>query len=176
MKLPKELGSLHDLKTRELQAFDKMAQWHDLLDDCYEYFLPNRNLFDSAVAGSKKMDRIFDSTAIEAIQQGASKLQENIAPIWGNWATFAPSLSVIKALESGEFDVSEEQVRQNLEDQADIVFDYINRSNFATQFFEHALDLLVGTGTLRIDETDNNDMPLVFNAIPQKGIAFEEGP
>ena len=176
MKLPKELGSLHDLKTRELQAFDKMAQWHDLLDDCYEYFLPNRNLFDSAVSGSKKMDRIFDSTAIEAIQQGASKLQENIAPIWGNWATFAPSLSVIKALESGEFDVSEEQVRQNLEDQADIVFDYINRSNFATQFFEHALDLLVGTGTLRIDETDNNDMPLVFNAIPQKGIAFEEGP
>ena len=176
MKLPKELGSLHDLKTRELQAFDKMAQWHNLLDDCYEYFLPNRNLFDSAVAGSKKMDRIFDSTAIEAIQQGASKLQENIAPIWGNWATFAPSLSVIKALESGEFDVSEEDVRQNLEDQADIVFDYINRSNFATQFFEHALDLLVGTGTLRIDETDNNDMPLVFNAIPQKGIAFEEGP
>ena len=176
MKLPKELGSLHDLKTRELQAFDKMAQWHNLLDDCYEYFLPNRNLFDSAVSGSKKMDRIFDSTAIEAIQQGASKLQENIAPIWGNWATFAPSLSVIKALESGEFDVSEEQVRQNLEDQADIVFDYINRSNFATQFFEHALDLLVGTGTLRIDETDNNDMPLVFNAIPQKGIAFEEGP
>ena len=176
MKLPKELGSLHDLKIRESQAFSKMAQWHDLLDDCYEYFLPNRNLFDSAVAGSKKMDRIFDSTAIEAIQQGASKLQENIAPIWGNWATFAPSLSVIKALESGEFDVSEEQVRQNLEDQADIVFDYINRSNFATQFFEHALDLLVGTGTLRIDETDNNDMPLVFNAIPQKGIAFEEGP
>ena len=176
MKLPKELGSLQDLKTRESQAFSKMAQWHDLLDDCYEYFLPNRNLFDTVVSGSKKMDRIFDSTAIEAIQQGASKLQENIAPIWGNWATFAPSLSVIKALESGEFDVSEEEVRQNLENQADIVFDYINRSNFATQFFEHALDLLVGTGTLRIDETDNNDMPLVFNAIPQKGIAFEEGP
>ena len=87
MKLPKELGSLEDLKTRESQAFNKMASWYDLLDDCYEYFLPNRNLFDSNTTGSKKMDRIFDSTAIEAIQQGASKLQENIAPIWSNWAT-----------------------------------------------------------------------------------------
>ena len=127
MKLPKELGSLQDLKARESVAFNKMASWYDLLDDTYEYFLPNRNLFDSNTAGSKKMDRIFDSTAIEAIQQGASKLQENIAPIWSNWATFAPSLNVVKALETGEFDVSEEDIRKNLEEQADIVFDFINR-------------------------------------------------
>ena len=176
MKLPKELGSLHDLKTREQQAFQKMALWHDLLDDCYEYFLPNRNLFDDFATGQKKMDRIFDSTAIEAIQQGASKLQENIAPIWGNWATFAPSVSVLNMLESGDYDVSEEEIRANLEQQATIVFDYINRSNFGTQFFEHALDLLIGTGTLRIDEDESDDMPIIFNAIPQKGIAFEEGP
>lgn len=176
MKLPKELGSLQDLKTRESQAFNRMRSWHELLDDCYEYFLPNRNLFDTVVSGQKKMDRIFDSTAIEAIQQGASKLQENIAPIWSNWATFAPSVSVMQQLDSGQYDVTEEDIRQNLETQAEIVFDYINRSNFATQFYEHALDLLVGTGTLRIDETDEDNMPLVFNAIPQKGIAFEEGP
>jgi hypothetical protein len=79
-------------------------------------------------------------------------------------------------LATGQFDVTEEQIRANLQDQAEIVFDYINRSNFATQFFEHALDLLIGTGTLRIDEEDNDDMPIVFHAIPQKGIAFEEGP
>ena len=176
MKLPKELGSLQDLQKRESQAFNRMRSWHKLLDDCYEYFLPNRNLFDTVVSGQKKMDRIFDSTAIEAIQQGASKLQENIAPIWSNWATFAPSVSVMQQLDSGQYDVTEEDIRQNLETQAEIVFDYINRSNFATQFYEHSLDLLVGTGTLRIDETDEDNMPIVFNAIPQKGIAFEEGP
>ena len=176
MKLPAELGTLHDLKTREQQAFEKMALWHDLLDDAYEYFLPNRNLFDDFGTGQRKMDRIFDSTAIEAIQQGASKLQENIAPIWGSWATFAPSTSVIQMLKSEDYGVSEEEIRANLEEQATIVFDYINRSNFGTQFFEHALDLLIGTGTLRIDEDPNDDMPLIFNAIPQKGIAFEEGP
>jgi hypothetical protein len=176
MQIPKELGSYEDIKRREADAFKRMSNWHDLLDDVYEYFLPNRNLFDDFAKGQKKMDRIFDSTAMEAIQQAASKLQENIAPIQARWATFAPSNEIVNELESGDFDVTEKDIRENLESQATIVFDYINRSNFATQFFEHALDLLVGTGTLRIDEADDNDMPIVFTAIPQKGIAFEEGP
>lgn len=176
MELPKELGSLRDLQRREASAFTKNGMWHSVLDDCYEYFLPNRNLFDENMPGQSKMDRIFDSTALEAIQQGASKLQENIAPIWSRWATFAPSEKIIKELESGQFDVTEDDIRTNLEEQAEVIFDYINRSNFATQFYEHSLDLLVGTGTLRIDEDDNDDMPIIFSAIPQKGIAFEEGP
>ena len=176
MQIPKELGSYDDIKRREQDAFKRMSNWHDLLDDVYEYFLPNRNLFDDFAKGQKKMDRIFDSTAMEAIQQAASKLQENIAPIQARWATFAPSNEILNELATGDFDVTEKDIRENLENQATIVFDYINRSNFATQFFEHALDLLVGTGTLRIDEADDNDMPIVFTAIPQKGIAFEEGP
>jgi len=176
MELPKELGTLNDLKTREAKAFERMAMWRDQLDDAYEYFLPNRNLFNDNKPGQKKMERIFDSTALEAIQQGASKLQENVAPIWARWATFQPSNMIQMLLDTGEFDVSEEDIRDNLEKQAEITFDYINRSNFATQFYEHALDLLIGTGTLRIDEDDDDNMPIVFNAIPQKGIAFEEGP
>mgnify|MGYP000011476132 FL=1 len=176
MKLPKELGSLQDLKAREVQAFSRAAYWNDQLDDAYEYFLPNRNLFEDSLAGQKKMDKIFDSTALEAIQQGASKLQENIAPIWSRWATLEPSNQVKLLLDNGEYEISEEDIRENLEEQSEIIFDYINRSNFATQFYEHALDLLIGTGTLRIDEDPDNNMPIIFTAIPQKGIAFEEGP
>ena len=44
MELPKELGSLTDLKRRENDAFKRASMWHDQLDDAYEYFLPNRNL------------------------------------------------------------------------------------------------------------------------------------
>jgi hypothetical protein len=176
MQIPEHLGSFNDLVTREKKAFDAEAMWHTQLSDVYEYFLPQRNLFEVENTGQKKMDRIFDSTSLTAIQQGASKLQENIAPIWARWATFQPSEQVIKLLETGDYGVSETDIRENLESQAEIVFDYINRSNFGTQFYEAALDLLVGTATLRIDETDEDDMPFVFHAIPQKGIAFEEGP
>lgn len=176
MSLPKELGSLNDLKEREKKAFDRQSFWHSTLDDVYEFFLPNRNLFESSTVGQKKMERIFDSTALEAIQQGASKLQENIAPIWSRWATFAPSDQTLQLLAEGDYGVTEQEIKDNLEKQAIIVFDYLNRSNFATQFYEHALDLLVGTGTLRIDENQDNNDPIIFSAIPQKGIAFEEGP
>lgn len=176
MEIPSHLGTLHDMRTREAKAFDSEAMWHDQLSDVYEYFLPQRNLFERDDRGQKKMDRIFDSTSLTSIQQGASKLQESIAPIWARWATFQPSEQVIQALETGEYGVSEQDVRKNLERQAVIVFDYINRSNFGTQFFEAALDLLVGTATLRIDETDEDSMPFVFHSVPQKGIAFEEGP
>ena len=123
MKLPKELGSLQDLKKREAKAFERASYWTDQLDDAYEYFLPNRNLFEDSRAGQKKMDRIFDSTALEAIQQGASKLQESIAPIWSRWATLAPSNQVQLLLKNGQYDVSEEEIRENLEEQSEIIFD-----------------------------------------------------
>tara|TARA_R110001599_G_scaffold91984_4_gene241423 strand:+ start:852 stop:2432 length:1581 start_codon:yes stop_codon:yes gene_type:complete len=176
MKSPKYLGSVNDMKTREKRAFDTQAMWHDQLSDVYEYFLPQRNLFETENTGQKKMDRIFDSTSLTSIQQAASKLQENIAPIQARWAAFQPSNEVLELLKTGEFGVTEEQIRENLDKQGEIVFDYINRSNFGTQFYEAALDLLIGTATLRIDETDDEMNPIVFHCIPQKGIAFEEGP
>jgi hypothetical protein len=176
VKLPKYLGSVNDMKTREKRAFDTQAMWHDQLSDVYEYFLPQRNLFETENTGQKKMDRIFDSTSLTSIQQAASKLQENIAPIQARWAAFQPSNEVLELLKTGEFGVTEEQIRENLDKQGEIVFDYINRSNFGTQFYEAALDLLIGTATLRIDETDDEMNPVVFHCIPQKGIAFEEGP
>ena len=176
MSLPPHLGSIHDIKEREQKAFNTQAMWHDQLQDVYEYFLPQRNLFDRDDRGQKKMDRIFDSTALTAIQQGASKLQENIAPIMSRWATFQPTDEIIRLVETGQFDVSEEDIRANLDQQCEIVFDYINRSNFHTQFYEAALDLLVGTATMKIEETDDENNPICFNTIPQKGIAFEEGP
>lgn len=175
--IPENIGNLKSLKARENKAFTEMGKWEDILDDAYEYFLPQRNLFNREDRGQKKMDRIFDSTGMESIKQGASKLQENIAPMWARWANFEPSNEVLRAIETSNGEVSETEVRENLEEQAEILFDVLNRSNFGTQFFEFALDLLIGTATLNIDEDpDSDEMPIVFRAVPQIGMAFEEGP
>ena len=72
MELPPHLGGVQDLVRREQKAFDHQSMWHEQLTDVYEYFLPQRNLFEVEDKGQKKMDRIFDSTALTAIQQGAS--------------------------------------------------------------------------------------------------------
>lgn len=174
--IPENLGNLDSLKEREKKAFELLAIWQDILEDAYEYFLPQRNLFNREDKGQKKMDHIFDSTSLEAIKQGASKIQENIAPIWSRWATFTPSPEIIRLIEQSDGEVSEIDIRENLEEQAEIVFDVINRSNFGTQFFEFAVDLLIGTATMMIDEDESDEMPVIFNAIPQIGVAFEEGP
>ena len=168
MRLPPHLGSIQDLKSRENRALNTETMWHDQLTDVYEYFLPQRNLFEIQDKGQKKMDRIFDSTSLTAIQQGASKLQENIAPIWARWATFNPSNEVLRLLETGDFNVTESEIREKLVKQAEIVFDYINRSNFGTQFYEAALDLLIGTATLKIDETEDDSMPISSTVYPRR--------
>ena len=170
MSLPPHLGSIQDIKEREAKAFNTQAMWHDQLQDVYEYFLPQRNLFDREDKGQKKMDRIFDSTALTAIQQGASKLQENIAPIMSRWATFQPTDEIVRLVETGQFDVSEEDIRANLDQQCELVFDYINRSNFHTQFYEAALDLLVGTATMKIEKGPGVDESLAT----QLGEAFRK--
>jgi len=175
MKMPDNLGKFAELKTREAAAVADMHKWEDLLEDVYEYCLPQRNLFNREDKGQKKMDRIFDSTAIEGIRQGSSKLQSNIAPIWSRWANLEPSNHILSLIEQ-DGEVSETDIRENLEKQAEVMFDYINRSNFGTQFFEMALDLLVGTGSLMIDEEESDDMPIMFHAIPQIALAYEEGP
>ena len=128
MKLPKEAGSLPDIKSRAKRAFSIDSQWESMLSDAYEYFLPKRNLFDRNDVGQKKNDRIFDSTAPVAIQLGASKLQESIAPIWTKWATLDVSEELKRDIkeEGGELDESE--IRENLETQTEIIFDYINLS------------------------------------------------
>lgn len=167
--------TLSSLKERAKKAFSNEQRWEDLLSDAYDYFLPNRNLFDREDKGQKKMDLIFDSTGPVAIQQGASKLQENIAPIWARWALLEISEEIIREIKKSGAEVDEDKIGEDLEQQTEIVFDYISRSNFSTQFYEMALDLLIGTGTLLVQEEPTGEA-ISFHAIPQKYIAFEEGP
>ena len=174
--IPEQIGDLTSIKSRAKKAFDDTLYWQDVLDDAYGYFLPQRNLFNSDSKGSKKMDRIFDSTSLESIKLGASKLQENIAPTWSRWANFEISSETKRLLEASDGEVSEVDISENLQEQAEILFDVLNRSNFATQFYEFALDLLIGTATMMIDEGESDDSPIVFSTLPQIGMSYEEGP
>ena len=177
--LPPELKDIESVKERFSKAFDMESNWYSLNDDVYDYFLPQRNLFNTERQGQQKMDKIFDSTSLESIQEGASRIQENIAPTYKRWAKVEPSDKMVRDFEAGEYEnagVTLKEIRENLDKQSEIAFDYINNSNFSTQFYEQCLDLLIGTGTIKVDEEDSFEMPFSFHAIPPKGIAYEEGP
>ena len=173
IELPSKISTPAKVQPRFNKAFSYGDIWYSMYSDVYEYFLPNRNLFDNQQEGQNKMDKIFDSTALEAIQEGANKLVANVAPPWRHWAKIEASEKLRQ--EMGE-NIDEDALRENLDEQAKIAFDFIHRSNFDSMFFETCLDLLVGTGTIHIDENDSFDSPLNFRAMPIKGVAYEDGP
>lgn len=173
--VPPPLGDMEALKKRARAAADRDLMWRDLLDDAYEFFLPQRDQFTTHAPGQKKDERIFDSTPNMAIKEGASRVQANIAPIYRQWAKFNPGVELTQRIQAGQADLSEQAVRELLQRSADVVFEHINQSNFATQFNEMALDLLIGTGALIVNEGEGEQL-LEFATIPQNKINFEQGP
>jgi hypothetical protein len=61
---------------REAKAQARKDEWRTVYEDCYEFALPQRNLYsgyyEGGVSGKNKMTRVFDSTAIHATQRFAT--------------------------------------------------------------------------------------------------------
>lgn len=175
IKIPKGLGKPEDLLRRAQQALGRDSQWRTLLEDCYDYFLPQREMFSMVAPGQKKMEKIFDSTAVVGTQDFAARMQEQITPLWRKWAEFALAKEVQVALDANP-NADRIEIERQLRNVADIVFDYINHSNFGTQINEAYLDLCIGTSVLTVEESDDPNTLIEFGTIPQFKIGFEEGP
>ncbi len=85
---PEQVLKRHDI------ALSRKEDFRDLYEDCYEFALPQRNLYDGyyegKVGGSKKMARVFDSTAINSTQRFANRLQSGIFPPQRKWCRLEP--------------------------------------------------------------------------------------
>ena len=85
--MPKlEVGQVME---REAQAQARKDDWRSIYEDCYEFALPQRNLysgnFEGGVSGKSKMSRVFDSTAIHATQRFANRIQAGLFPPYKIW-------------------------------------------------------------------------------------------
>ena len=87
---PKEVMKRADLAQR------RSDQWRNLYEECYEFALPQRNLYDGnfegGTVGQPKMERVFDSTAINSTQRFANRLQSTLFPPYRNWCRLMLSL------------------------------------------------------------------------------------
>ena len=64
-------------RRRYKHARVKADLWISLLEACYHYTVPNRNLFywTSQYQGAQKNARVYDTTAVAAVDNFVSKLQ-----------------------------------------------------------------------------------------------------
>lgn len=162
--------SAEDVLKRHDKALTKKEDFRNLYEECYEFALPQRNLYDGyyegKVGGQKKMNRVFDSTAINSTQRFANRMQSGIFPPQRKWCRLEPGPDIPED--------RKEEAQAALDIYSDKLFASLKQSNFDIAIGEFLLDLSVGTAVMMVQPGDDVN-PLNFIPVPQFLVSFEEG-
>jgi len=155
---------------RHDKALTKKEDFRSLYDEAYEFALPQRNLYDGyyngGVQGQKKMNRVFDSTAINSTQRFANRMQSGIFPPQRKWCRLEPGSDIPQDRKA--------EAQAALDAYGDKLFDTLKQSNFDIAIGEFLLDLCVGTAVMLVQPGDDTN-PINFISVPQFLVAFDEG-
>ena len=127
-------------------------QWEQHLRECYRYAMPQRNTIDKWNPGQKKREYVFDSTAEDALEDFATRMESELVPPNLNWMKLEAGADVPED--------EEEAVSNYLEETTDVVFNHIKSSNFSSQVHEAFLDLGVSTGARSEEHTSELQSPM----------------
>ena len=163
--------SVEEILKRHDAAQRRKDNWRQIYEDCYEYGLPQRNLYDGyyeggGAPGQNKMARVFDSTAINSTQRFANRIQSGLFPPYGRWCRLEPGPDI-----PAERQV---EVQAVLDSYSDRMFSVLRQSNFDLAMGEFLMDLAVGTAVMLVQPGDENT-PVRFTAVPQYLVSIEEG-
>lgn len=155
------------LAARSIVAWEIKDGWKALLEECYEFALPDRNPYKGTRGGDKSSPKVFDSTLQTSATKLANRLQYDLFPMGQHWAELVPGAFVpteIAEDERGEF----YKLQQ-------LLFAAIQLSNFDLSIAEWLLELVVA-GTAIMVVTDGGDLnPIVYRCVSQAHAAFLEG-
>ncbi|PZO79295.1 MAG: phage tail protein, partial [Micavibrio aeruginosavorus] len=130
------------------QAKERRSVWEDTWQECYDYSLPQRGNFTaSQMPGRIRTDRLYDGTALDAVDQLAASLLGHLTPPWTQWFGFkpGPDLSAAEA----------QTLAPVLEESAKIIQAHFDHSNFCVEMHQCFLDLVVGgTAALYFEEAE----------------------
>lgn len=158
------------LVRRYEQAKDRRGSWEQTWQECYDYALPQRGDFTSiAQEGRIRTERLYDGTAMDAIDQLAASLLGHLTPPWTQWFGFkpGPDLSLQEA----------QALAPVLEESAKIIQAHFDRSNFTVEMHQCFLDLVVGgTAALYFEEAEPGAFSAFkFSSVPLTDIVLEKG-
>jgi len=152
-------------------AEKRRSTWEIVWRDCFDYTMPGRGGFGTRVEGDRGDDLIFDDTAVVGVPEFASRMISGMTPGGTRFAPIEAAPGMLKDLEGDE----QRQIKEDLSDVTEFVFEAINNSNYQTEGHETFQDLGVGTGNMIIDEGDLTE-PLRFSSVPMAEVYLEAGP
>lgn len=158
------------LLRRYEQAKDRRSPWESTWQECYDYALPQRGDFTKmSQPGRIQTDRLYDGTAMDAIEQLSASLLGHLTPPWTQWFGFKPGPDLSDAEASALAPVLEESAR--------IIQAHFDRSNFTVEMHQCFLDLVVGgTAAMQFEETEPGAFSAFrFSSVALSDIILEEG-
>lgn len=159
--------SISKLNKRIGDAEGVQSQYKSLFESAYKLALPQRNLWTTTSQGQNKMEHVYDSSGISALNGFVNRMQSSLTPSFTKWAelTAGPAIGPDQQNEANKI----------LEVVTDVVFSTINSSNFPVAVGEMYYDLAVGTGAMLILESEDEDKPIDFISVPTSQISLDEG-
>ena len=151
-------------------AKKRRSNWETTWQECYDYALPQCGDFTQvSQPGRIRTERLYDGTAMDAVDQLAASLLGHLTPPWTQWFGFRPGPD----LSPQESDA----LAPVLEDSARIVQAHFDRSNFSVEMHQCYLDLVVGgTAALYFEEAEPGSFSAFkFSSVPLADIMLEEG-
>lgn len=158
--------SIEKLLKRINTAEGVQMQYKALYESAYELALPQRNLWTTHAQGANKMNKVFDSSGISALNGFVNRMQSALTPPFIKWAELraGPAISPSKKNEANKI----------LEVITDIMFAVINSSNFSVAVGEMYYDLAVGTGAMLVLEGEDDNRPIKFISVSSSEISLDE--
>lgn len=167
---PQEVKDYTHLLRRYEQAKARRTTWENTWQECYDYALPHSGEFTkTSQAGSIRTDRLYDGTAMDAIDQLSASLLGHLTPPWTQWFGFKPGPDLTSA--------EAQALSPVLEELAKIIQAHFDRSNFTVEMHQCFLDLVVGgTAALYFEEAEPGAFSAFkFSSVPLSDIVLEEG-
>jgi hypothetical protein len=136
-----------DLRRHD-QAVSDRANWEGLWQEIAERVFPRSAFFTekTLVEGTKRTQKLFDSTAPLALTRFAAAMESMLTPRTQRWHKLRTrDKALMKSM----------AVKRYLEDVTDVLFDarYASTANFASQYYEAYMGMgAFGTGGVFIDE------------------------
>ncbi len=164
-----QLAAMKNIITRFDAARKMRGTWESLWQECYDYTLPQRGAFmQDLVPGSPRTEKIYDATAMDAVDQLAASMLANLTPTWSQWFGLKPGPDLS--------DTEAQKLAPVLEKAAKTIQDHFDRSNFAVEIHQCYLDLIVGgTASISFEKaTPGGFSAFRFSAVPLAGAIFEE--
>ena len=164
--------SLDAVWSRYQRAKQRRRCWESLWRECYTFALPQRGAgFGSEFRpGANPIERLFDGTALDGVEQLGASLLAELTPPWSQWFGLVPGRDV-GPVEHGAVAEALDRVTQTVQA-------HFDRSNFAVEIHQSFLDLVtVGSATLLLEEAPVGGLSAFrVSAVPMSEILFEAGP